>query len=194
MNGKAMLSRRVSAAACAVFIATSIGSTVTEAQENQAIESIDRYCRASWRNARIDRQDWEECTQQTFAEMLDRVSRDRWIEAIENTQSHERRELNRSIWRVAQRWRRSPRFQQVEADQLGHTTFESDRSDRPRLDEVLQMIDSPDSGLTPRQQDVLRRWVDGNSVAEIATQLDVTPARVSDEKYKAIQKLRAKVA
>jgi hypothetical protein len=40
----------------------------------------------------------------------------------------------------------------------------------------------------------MRRWIDGDSVAEIAAALELPPARVSDEKYKAIRKIRAMVA
>ena len=188
--------RRFSATACAaVVIATSLGTAATaDARENRAIESIDRYCRASWRNARIDQQDWEECTQQTFVELLDRVSRDRWIEAIENNQSNERRELNRSIWRVAQRWRRAPRRPGGSAGMLAPTPANRQGNERPGLDDVLRILSSPNSGLSARQQEVMLRWADGHSVAEIAADLNLPPARVSDEKYKAIRKLRALVA
>lgn len=195
MNGKPMLSRRISATAyAAVVLATSLGSATAEAKESGAIESINRYCQASWRNARIAPQDWEECTQQTFAELLDRVSRDRWSEAIENKNSSERRELNRSIWRIAQRWRRAPRPRHGSTELLAAQAPSPRKDlDHPGLDDVLQALSSPDTGLSSRQQDVMRRWIDGDTVAEIATDLDLPPARVSDEKYKAIRKLRAKL-
>ena len=196
MNGKPMLPRRISATAyAAVVLATSLGSATAEAKESGAIDSINRYCQASWRNARIAPQDWEECTQQTFAELLDRVSRDRWSEAIENKNSSERRELNRSIWRIAQRWRRAPRPRHGSTELLAaQASSPRNDLDEPGLDDVLQALSSPDTGLSSRQQDVMRRWIDGNTVAEIATDLDLPPARVSDEKYKAIRKLRAKLA
>ena len=44
--------------------------------------------------------------------------------------------------------------------------------------------------LTTRQQQILSLWSDGWSIREVAEQLDLTPARTSDEKYKAIKKLR----
>ena len=196
MNGKPMLARRFSATAyAAVVLATSLGSATAEAKESRAIESIDRYCQASWRNARIAPQDWEECTQQTFAELLDRVSRDRWSEAIEDKESSERRELNRSIWRIAQRWRRAPRPRHGSTELLAAQSPSPQKdTDEPNLDDVRQAISSADTGLSARQQDVIQRWIDGNTVAEIAADLDLPPARVSDEKYKAIRKLRAKLA
>lgn len=195
MNGKAMLSRRISVTACAaVMLASSIGSASAEAQESRAIESINRYCQASWRNARIDRQDWQECTQQTFVELLDHVSRDRWIEAIENNHSDERRELNRSIWRVAQRWRRAPRFRHGPVELLAQTPDKREKTEDAGLEAVVEILSSPEAGLSARQQDVMQRWLAGDSIAEIASDLDLAPARISDEKYKAIRKLRAVLA
>ncbi len=44
--------------------------------------------------------------------------------------------------------------------------------------------------LSDRQQSILHMICDGHNVADIATELAMSPARVSDEKYKAIQKLR----
>jgi RNA polymerase sigma factor (sigma-70 family) len=44
--------------------------------------------------------------------------------------------------------------------------------------------------LSPRQQTILRMACEGWSIADTATELATTPERVSDDKYKAIQKLR----
>ena len=55
-------------------------------------------------------------------------------------------------------------------------------------------LSAHESELSARQRDVMRRWIDGDSVAEIAAALELPPARVSDEKYKAIRKIRAMVA
>ena len=44
--------------------------------------------------------------------------------------------------------------------------------------------------LSPRQQQILRLSFEGGSVQEIAEELHLAPERVSDEKYKAIRKLR----
>ena len=45
--------------------------------------------------------------------------------------------------------------------------------------------------LSVRQQTILRMICEGWSVTDIAQELATTPERVSDEKYKAVQKLRA---
>ena len=45
--------------------------------------------------------------------------------------------------------------------------------------------------LSRRQQNILRMICDGYNVADIAHELSISPDRVSDEKYKAVQKLRS---
>jgi RNA polymerase sigma factor (sigma-70 family) len=47
--------------------------------------------------------------------------------------------------------------------------------------------------LTDRQQDILRLSLAGCSVHDIAQQMGISPARVCDEKYKSIQKLRVRL-
>ena len=44
--------------------------------------------------------------------------------------------------------------------------------------------------LTDRQRSIIRWSLEGLSVAEIADRIQVGPERVSDEKYKAVKKLR----
>ena len=60
------------------------------------------------------------------------------------------------------------------------------------LSRVERAMDSGDARLTPTQRQIVKRWTDGESISGIADSLDMTPARVSDEKYKAIQKLPIK--
>jgi RNA polymerase sigma factor (sigma-70 family) len=44
--------------------------------------------------------------------------------------------------------------------------------------------------LSSRQQRILQMSFEGHTVQEVADQLAMSPERVSDEKYKAIRKLR----
>ena len=48
--------------------------------------------------------------------------------------------------------------------------------------------------LSPRQQRILQLSFDGWSVADIATDMRLSGERVSDEKYKSIQRLRQYLA
>lgn len=176
-------------AACAVAVAAAVGSTPANAKsESRAIEQIERYCAVSWRNAGIDHQDWPDCTQEALLDLLQRVTRGRLSTAITDAGSGERRELNRSVWRTAQRWRRRPRclpFQET-INQSDGTASESDDTSLA-WNEVLAV--SRDC-LSQRQQQILQLTRDGWRVSEIAEELQLTPARISDEKYKAVCKLR----
>jgi DNA-binding NarL/FixJ family response regulator len=48
--------------------------------------------------------------------------------------------------------------------------------------------------LTPRQQRILQMSFEGWSVHDIAADLRLPPERISDEKYKAVRKLREHLA
>jgi DNA-directed RNA polymerase specialized sigma subunit len=178
-NGRAKL------AAYAVALATAVGGTSSSAEGAPAIEKLERYCTASWRNAGIARQDWEDCTQQALTELLERASHRQLAEAIENAESEERRELNRSVWRTTQRWRRSARWYSLEEGSLAAA------SENERVGEAWdQVVEAGRSCLSRRQQQILSLTRDGWRVSEIAARLSLSAARVSDEKYKAIAKLR----
>jgi DNA-directed RNA polymerase specialized sigma24 family protein len=181
--------RNLKLAACAVAFAAAVGGASTaSAAELQTIDKIERYCTVSWRNAGISKQEWDDCTQQALLELLDRISRDGLNEAIDNIESDERRELNRTVWRTVQRWRRRPRPQSYDESYTGesHHLSASDASGNA----WEQIALASESCLSERQQRILSLMRDGWRVAEIAEELQVPQARISDEKYKAIVKLR----
>jgi RNA polymerase sigma factor (sigma-70 family) len=65
-----------------------------------------------------------------------------------------------------------------------------DVNERGRIEQRAAMNQAAERVLSERQQRILNLICDGHNVADIATELAMTPERVSDEKYKAIQKLR----
>jgi len=181
--------KKLSLAACAVAVAATVGSA--QAQDGAAIGCMQRYCTASWRNAGIAQQDWEDCTQEAMMLMLERVSRNRLGHAMRDDQSPERRELNRSIWCTAQRWRRRPKHASLDG---------CDSAERPTDEATRETVESLDSAmavagdcLTSRQQAIISMCRDGWSIREIAAELDISSARASDEKYKAVRKLRQRL-
>lgn len=177
---------RVSAAACAVLMAASVaGGSVASGQEGQAIEQIRKYCAVSFRNAQIRRDEWADCTQETLAELLRRIPSESLPIAITQARSEERRELNRSIWCAIQRHRRTHRHLQLDGDPSDDgcsTPVEHNGFD----DTLAAALDQ----LSSRQRQILTLWSQGWTVAEVSEELNVPAARVSDEKYKAICKLR----
>lgn len=175
-------------ATCAALIAATFAIPVSA----ETVHSIERYCTTSWRQAGIPIQDWEDCTQDTLLELLSRLPQQRVSQAIEKPKSDERRELMRSVWCVAQRWRRGSQRQAVSLDLVADCETQDSSKDWDFADGEL--VNAALDSLGETQRNILRLWGDGNSVAEISAQLDMPPARVSDQKYKAIRSLKAKLA
>lgn len=182
--------RNLGLAACAVAIATAMGGSAhASAAELEVIDQIQKYCTVSWRNAGISHQEWDDCTQQALVELLDRISQEGLTEAVDNVESDERRELNRTVWRTVQRWRRRLRTHSLEESQLKFQDVSSrDSQTEGAWDQIAV---ASESSLSERQQRILSLLRDGWRVSEIADELQIPQARVSDEKYKAIVKLRS---
>lgn len=176
-------------ATCAALLAASFAVSPLEAA---SIESIERYCNSSWRQAGIPQADWEDCTQDTMLELLSRLPQRDVARAIENSSSPERRELMRSIWCVAQRWRRQMQRSPVSLDVMPDYGEDEQVHFVDRLANV-EVLERGLEELTETQQSILKLWCDGHSVADIAQELEMSAARVSDQKYKAIRTLKARL-
>jgi DNA-directed RNA polymerase specialized sigma24 family protein len=180
-------------ATCAALVSGCLGTATTASAIDAAtIQSIDKYCAVSWHRANIPCQDWDDCTQDAFVRLLTRISQDELVEAIENVQSKHRRELNRCIWATTQWWRRSQCHRTLTSDDVPApvgTAYVAERT----MPDVQEAIKSDAVGLTEIQRRVIDLSATGHSVTDIASKLGVSPRRVSDEKYRAISKLRAKL-
>ena len=152
----------------------------------QVIRDIGRYCTTCWRNARLPADDWGDCTQEVFARLLERLPPDDWEEALRG-EGEEHRELVRAIDAVKKRVQRARKAN-------GSLDGVADRREAARrglADDREAVQAAAAEVLTPRQRRVLQLSFEGWSVAEIADELTLPAERVSDEKYKAIRKLRA---
>lgn len=156
------------------------------ALKSTAIDSIQRYCASSWRQAGIPQHEWEDCTQDTILELLSRLPKSQVNQAIEDPGSPERRELMRCVWCVTQRWRRAIAKQPVSLDVLADQVDE--RSQHRDVD--FEELENAIQDLSPTQQQILSLVRHGESVADISAALDIPAARVSDQKYKAVRKLQ----
>ena len=177
--------RQRAMAACAAAIAASVGLAGAPAHaEGKALDQVERYCATSWRNAGIHPQDWSDCTQEAISELLERVPQERLDAVLRDGETPERRELKRAIWRTIQRWRRTPRLGSIDGQQFADSHDDIDSLElRDSLDAALRSV-------SPRQQRILALWSEGYSIDEIARSLGITAPRASDEKYKAIAKLK----
>jgi RNA polymerase sigma factor (sigma-70 family) len=153
---------------------------------DQAINSISRYCTACWRNARLPADRWGDCTQEVFERLLERVPLTGWEQVLVG-ESEERREFLRAIDTVKKRHQRD----RARAGSLVEVVADHrDARDRHDSEEREAFRRAAGEVLTARQQRILQMVCEGHGVADIATELAMSPERVSDEKYKAIQKLR----
>ena len=176
--------------ACTVAAGLVVAAVCGSVSEAGTIEKIERYCRTSWRNAGIHQQEWSDCTQQALHRLLERVRNAGLEPAINVPDSPERRELNRSIWATVQRWRRRPRTASLNDDAQDMTDERGDRNLQHKQAYARTLLASPEISLTNTQRRILSLWLDGRSVAEIGRHLGMPAPRVSDQKYKAIAKLR----
>jgi DNA-directed RNA polymerase specialized sigma24 family protein len=189
---------KLSIAACALVMAASTadaGANINPAPQATQVEAevltkIRAYCIRSWQNAGIARQEWEDCTQDVFQRLLENLDASEVKVAITNRDSTERRELNRSIWATAQRRRRAVRHSSIVDDNAQETAIDPWPERMQALDQVRSAISDPEANLNGTQKEIVNRWSQGESIAAIASTLELSAARVSDEKYKAISKIR----
>jgi len=150
------------------------------------VNDMSRYCTVCWRNARLHPDYWSDCTQEVFSRMLQRVSPQEWEQALRGD-GEEHREFLRAIDAVKKRTQRALRRSRTLNEVVGD---DRDDLERARADEREAVRRAAAELLSPRQQRIVGMSFDGWSVHEIAAQLHLPAERVSDEKYKAIRKLR----
>lgn len=156
----------------------------------RAITNISRYCTTCWRNARLPEDQWNDCTQEVLTRLLKNLSVEAWDKVLAQ-ETDERREFIRAIDAVKKRSQRG-RWQSAATPEL--VVDAREEVARERTDDREAVQQAAQRVLSERQQRILRLITDGYNVADIASELALTPERVSDEKYKAIQKLRTYLA
>ncbi len=174
----------------AMFLGTALAALGPSARADQdvspgALQDISRYCTTCWRNARLPVDRWGDCTQDVFQRLLERVPTGQWPRVFA-AEGAERQEFLRAIDTVKKRVQRD-RQTPVRSAEVPDTRTNQEQTMREEREVLQQAIRQ---GLTRRQQQILEWTCEGWTVAEIAEELGVSPARVSDEKYKAINKLR----
>jgi len=176
----------------AVVLGTALAAMGPEAKADatdispKAITNISRYCTACWRNARLPEDQWNDCTQEVLCRLLKNLPAKSWEQILKH-ESEERREFVRAIDAVKKRHQRN-RWQSAVSPEL--VADRRDEETRSRNDQRDAVREASVRVLSERQQNILKLITDGHNVADIASELKMSPERVSDEKYKAIQKLR----
>jgi RNA polymerase sigma factor (sigma-70 family) len=174
----------------AVVLGTALatmGASEASAAESgsRAVNDVGRYCSACWRNARLPLDRWGDCTQEVFSRLLQRVPLTNWSN-LWNLETPERRELLRAIDAVKKRAQRERKRGSLTDDMAS-----ADDAPARGIAEERAAVDQAASRLlSPRQQCILQMICEGWSIPEMADELELPVQRISDEKYKAIQKLR----
>jgi DNA-directed RNA polymerase specialized sigma24 family protein len=165
-----------------------------QASEHDAVRDIQRYCTACWRNAHIDPGVWDDCTQEVCCRLIERARAGELdLAQVLEDDSPERRELVRAIDMVRKRVQRARRPLSLDAVHGDYAVCDEQFAGRRReLGEILER--ARQDVLTPRQDRILDYWMDGWTVPEIAREMGMPPARVSDEKYKSLRKLERHLA
>jgi RNA polymerase sigma factor (sigma-70 family) len=173
----------------AVVLGTALAAIGPESNANaseispKAINNISRYCTTCWRNARLPQDQWSDCTQEVLCRLLKNLPAPAWEQVLAN-ETEERREFIRAIDAVKKRFQRG-RWQSAVLPELVADNRDDRNDDRDAVNQAAGKV------LSQRQQRILQLVSAGHNVADIATELALSPERVSDEKYKAIQKLRS---
>lgn len=151
----------------------------------QAVSDISRYCQACWRNARLHPDAWADCTQEVLTRLLQTVEPTKW-DGMLKFETDERREFLRAIDAVKKRTQRAKKHGAF-VEEVGDRRTEPDQARnelREELDKAAQEV------LSVRQQRILQLSCEGWTIPEIAEELKTSVERISDEKYKAIRKVR----
>ena len=163
------------------------------------IRAIQRYCTTCWSNARIDPGLWEDCTQEVCVRLLEKVKEGlNWsglLEGEAGVESPERRELIRvvdAVRKKAQRLKRYLPLEEVLDSPVATLATEADPTEKYAIAELLRT--AREKVLTPRQDRIIELWTHGAGISEIAREIGLKVAQVSDEKYKAMRKLEGFLA
>ncbi len=188
-NPKGQRGRRAGAMALVMGLA----ALTAQATESELVHDIQRYCAVCWRNARLDPGLWDDCTQEVCCRLLGKARGGELdLNLVLADDTPERRELVRAIDMVRKRVQRARRLQPLDDHLTPGPDLDRRHRERQELGEILEAARR--AVLSPRQDRIVELWTRGSTVPEISRMMDLSPARVSDEKYKALRKLERHLA
>ncbi len=154
----------------------------------RCVTFVMKYCSTCWRNARLHGDNWPDATQEVveilLEERLGSVGA-AWAAMTDNPGGDERAELVRAVDRVKKRYLRARRHEAI----VLPIPDDTDRVERER-GALWAAVEHLLNGLSAIQQTIVRLTREGWSVPDIAAQVGKSRDIVSDEKYKALKKLR----
>jgi RNA polymerase sigma factor (sigma-70 family) len=183
-------SRRAGTMMVAVMVGAAFASATPDASaatqpSDKSVNDVSRYCQACWRNARLHPDSWSDCTQEVLTRLLESVEPARWSTLLKKDAA-DHREFLRAIDAVKKRTQRARKYGGFADDVADHRSQPEETRNEMRevLDKAFKEV------LSGRQERIVQLSAAGWAIPEIAKELHTTVERVSDEKYKAIRKLR----
>jgi RNA polymerase sigma factor (sigma-70 family) len=179
--------------AVATALVMGLAALTAQATESELVHDIQRYCAVCWRNARLDPGLWDDCTQEVCCRLLGKARAGELdLNLVLADDTPERRELVRAIDMVRKRVQRARRLQPLDDQLTPGPDVDRRNRERQELGEILEAARR--AVLSPRQDRIVELWTRGWTVPDISQTLNLSPARVSDEKYKALRKLERHLA
>ena len=161
------------------------------------LAQLDRYLARAWFRAGISPQQHDDCTQAVYTSLLQTFGRDRFdqllsevgqfgIRDVLSRETADGPDFFRAIDTVKKRAQRERSFQPLEVVDaaLMNRTDSSSTDLKNTLQEAIL------SSLSPREAALIQATLQGETPAEIAQQWGIAPKTVSNEKTRALQKLR----
>jgi RNA polymerase sigma factor (sigma-70 family) len=178
-------------------------SSPVAASDPQALQSglsqLDRYLARAWARAGIAPQQYDDCTQAVYTTLLQNMGRDSFdrlaqdvghngIRDVLSRETAEGPDFFRAVDMVKKRTQREKSFQTLDEQQSDIATAAG--GDGASADWRGALNEAITRSLNTREADLIRETLQGKTPAEIAAQWGVAPKTVSNEKTRAIQKLR----
>lgn len=161
------------------------------------LSQLDRYLSRAWYRGGIAPQKHDDCTQAVYATLLQSLGRNRFdrltseigqvgIRDVLSRETAEGPDFFRAIDTVKKRAQRERAFQPIDAVDVADPGPDAEDSGdwRGALREAI------DRSLNPREADLIRATLRGETPAEIAQSWGLAPKTISNEKSRAFQKLR----
>jgi RNA polymerase sigma factor (sigma-70 family) len=170
-------------------------SPVEQADVSAGLAQMDRYLARAWFRAGIAPQQHDDCTQAVYASLLQGLGRDRFdqllsevgqsgIRDVLSRETADGPDFFRAIDTVKKRAQRERSFQTLDVASMNRPDNSQSSDWRSTLQEAIL------SALSPREAALIQATLQGETPAEIAQQWGIAPKTVSNEKTRALQKLR----
>ena len=161
------------------------------------LAQLDRYLARAWYRAGLAPQQHDDCTQAVYTTLLQSFGRDRFdqllsevgqfgIRDVLGRETADGPDFFRAIDTVKKRAQRERSYQPLDAVDAASIN----RADGSSTDWKSTLQEAILSSLSPREAALIQATLQGETPAEIAQQWGIAPKTVSNEKTRALQKLR----